>query len=331
MKSKEGLARRPEGESQFATVLIVRRMFIACWLLWSAVANSSFIHAQTITLTGDILLDRGVRHRIRQVGIDSLFSPAIDSVFAQSDVVVGNLECPATEIRTPAMKKFVFRADAAWLHDLRRHGITHLNLANNHSVDQRRGGLLSTMDHCREADIVPIGAGRNMQEAVKPVLLTTAPNCSSAGKPRNIWLFATLQMPLENFPYLPQEASVSMESPDSLSMRIRQLRSQDSTAYIIICPHWGVEHQLKPYPEQRRIARQWIDAGADIIVGHHTHTLQSIETYHGKPIYYSIGNFIFDQSKPINTRGCMVRINIAPTSAEVETIPYTINRCRPEL
>ncbi|MBQ2127665.1 MAG: CapA family protein, partial [Prevotella sp.] len=119
----------------------MRRMFIACWLLWSAVANSSFIHAQTITLTGDILLDRGVRHRIRQVGIDSLFSPAIDSVFAQSDVVVGNLECPATEIRTPAMKKFVFRADAAWLHDLRRHGITHLNLANNHSVDQRRGGL----------------------------------------------------------------------------------------------------------------------------------------------------------------------------------------------
>jgi poly-gamma-glutamate synthesis protein (capsule biosynthesis protein) len=92
-----------------------------------------------------------------------------------------------------------------------------------------------------------------------------------------------------------------------------------------------VEHQLKPYPEQRRIARQWIDAGADIIVGHHTHTLQSIETYHGKPIYYSIGNFIFDQSKPINTRGCMVRIRIAPTSAEVETIPYTINRCRPEL
>ena len=96
----------------------------------------------TITFTGDILLDRGVRQRINAIGIDSLFTPEIDSIFAHSDIVVGNLECPATSTRTPAMKQFVFRGEPEWLEALRRHGITHLNLANNHSVDQRRKGLI---------------------------------------------------------------------------------------------------------------------------------------------------------------------------------------------
>ena len=127
----------------------------------------------TITLTGDILLDRGVRRYIQKAGIDSLFTPEIDSIFAHSDIVVGNLECPATNLRTPAMKQFVFRANPEWLNDLHRHGITHLNLANNHSVDQRRGGLRSTYDNCLRAGIVPLGAGRTMAEASEPVLLTT--------------------------------------------------------------------------------------------------------------------------------------------------------------
>jgi len=297
----------------------------------------------TVILTGDILLDRGVRRQIQAKGIDYLFTPEIDSIFAHSDIVVGNLECPATDVRTPAMKKFVFRADPEWLFDLRRHGITHLNLANNHSVDQRRGGLESTIENCRRAGIVPIGAGPNMEAAVQPVLLNSPLQTSPRGgtnniPPRgdgrrgvNIWLFASLQLTLENFTYLPDETSVSQESIDSLCQRISRLRKSDPTAYIIVSPHWGIEHQLAPYPLQRRQARAMIDAGADIVVGHHTHTLQTIENYKGKPIYYSIGNFIFDQSKPINTRTCMVQIRIAPTSTEVETIPCVIRHCAPHL
>ena len=296
-------------------------MCLCCCLL--AAAQDTL----TITLTGDILLDRGVRHRINAIGIDSLFTPEIDSIFSHSDIVVGNLECPATDLRTPAMKKYVFRANPEWLTTLRQHGITHLNLANNHSVDQRRKGLISTADNCRQAGIVPIGVGSNMHEAVQPVLLTS----SLLHPTSNIYLFASLQLPLENFTYLPDEYSVSQESIDSLCQRIRRLRTNVPDAYIIVCPHWGIEHQLEPYLHQRRQAHAIIDAGADIIVGHHTHTLQTIENYKGKPIYYSIGNFIFDQSKPINTRTCLVQIKIAPTSVQVETIPVVIRNCVPHL
>ena len=284
----------------------------------------------TITLTGDILLDRGVQRYIQKAGIDSLFTPEIDSIFAHSDIVVGNLECPATNLRTPAMKQFVFRANPEWLNDLHRHGITHLNLANNHSVDQRRGGLRSTYDNCLRAGIVPLGAGRTMAEASEPVLLTThhSPLTPLSSK---IYLFATQQLPLENFPYLPDSFSVSQESIDTLCQRVSRLRKADPTAYIIVCPHWGIEHVTTPTPWQRRHARALIDAGADIIVGHHSHTLQTVEEYNGKTIFYSIGNFIFDQTNPINTTAAIVQIKIVSTSVEVKTIPIEIRHCVPHL
>ena len=284
----------------------------------------------TITLTGDILLDRGVRRYIQKAVIDSLFTPEIDSIFAHSDIVVGNLECPATNLRTPAMKQFVFRANPEWLNDLHRHGITHLNLANNHSVDQRRGGLRSTYDNCLRAGIVPLGAGRTMAEASEPVLLTThhSPLTPLSSK---IYLFATQQLPLENFPYLPDSFSVSQESIDTLCQRVSRLRKADPTVYIIVCPHWGIEHVTTPTPWQRRHARALIDAGADIIVGHHSHTLQTVEEYNGKPIFYSIGNFIFDQTNPINTTAAIVQIKIVSTSVEVKTIPIEIRHCVPHL
>ncbi len=328
---------------EFATALVVRRMLLVCCLLWSAAANSSFftlhssfIKAQTtITLTGDILLDRGVRRYIMQKGIDSLFTPQIDSIFAHSDIVVGNLECPATNIHTPAVKQYVFRGNPEWLHDLRRHGITHLNLANNHSVDQRRGGLRDTYKNCLGAHIVPVGAGTNMDEASEAILIAAhkfseVPRTSHL-VPRNIYLLASQRLKLENFTYLPDSFSVSQEPLDTLCRRIERLRAKDSTAYITVCLHWGAEHQLKPMALQRQEAHRIIDAGADIIVGHHTHTLQTIEEYKGKPIYYSIGNFIFDQEKPLNTRACMVQIKIAPDAVAVETIPIDIRHCVPHI
>ena len=321
-----------------------------CYKILSRVIGLSFlflhfsfspIGAQTITFTGDILLDRGVRLFIEQHGVDALFTPEIDSLFAASDVVVGNLECPATNLKTPASKLYVFRAEPEWLAVLRRHGITHLNLANNHTVDQHRGGLRSTYDNCIRAGIIPIGAGETMNQAAEPVLLNPATSSSPTGDGResptrglggrNIWLFASQRLKLENFVPLPDAFSVSQEDMDTLCQRISRLRAADPTAYIIVSLHWGHEHRLQPVPQQRQQAHQIIDAGADCIVAHHTHTLQTIETYKGKPIYYSIGNFIFDLTKPINTRACVVQIKIAPTSphVEVKTIPIEIKNCTP--
>ena len=276
----------------------------------------------SITFTGDVLLDRGVRQFVEHRSVDKLFSPFVDSVFQSSDLVVANLECPATKIRQPAFKQYIFRAEPEWLQTLKAHGITHLNLANNHSVDQGRIGLADTKKNIQETGIIPVGAGDNMQEAAQPVLL--------ASTPRNVYLLTSLQMPLENFSYLPDKTSVSHEDLDSLKTRVRQLKETDPCCYIIVSLHWGGEHTLRPVPLQRQQAHQLIDAGVDALICHHTHTLQTIEQYQGKPIYYSIGNFIFDQKKPINSKACMVKVTIKKESSHIETIPIVIRNCVPE-
>ena len=274
-------------------------------------------------MTGDILLDRGVRQVIVRQGIDQLFSPGVDSVLQASDIVVGNLECPATKIKAPVFKQYIFRAEPEWLTELKLHGVTHLNLANNHAIDQGREGLIDTRRNVSAAGMVPIGAGENMDEASQPVLL--------ASQPRNVWLVPSLRLALENYAYLPDKPCVSQEPMDSLLTRVHRLRKADSTAVIIVSLHWGGEHTLQPVSSQRWDAHQLIRAGADVLICHHTHTLQTIEDFHGKKIYYSVGNFIFDQQKPLNTKACMVRLKVSTDNVETETIPVEIRACVPTI
>ena len=325
------------------------RYFILAFLFPLSVCASDTI---TITFTGDILLDRGVRKRIEMLGVDHLFTPGIDSIFSASDYVVANLECPATKIRKPVYKRFIFRAEPEWLSALKAHGITHLNLANNHSIDQGREGLIDTRNNIIAAGMTPIGAGDNMQEASTPVMLTKSVVCGGrlldnvlsdsrhrresavcGGRllERPVYIIASQRLPLENFAYLPNKPCVSQEDFDTLKNRVQSLRRQAPDSYIIVSLHWGWEHTLKPTVMQRHQAHQLIDAGADILICHHSHTLQTIENYHGHPIYYSIGNFIFDQQKPLNTKTCLVQIKITSSSASVETIPVEIRKCVPYL
>lgn len=284
-----------------------------------ALVVSSFV----VTLTGDILLDRGVRQVVEQKGMDQLFSADIDSVFQHSDAVVGNLECPATKIHAPVFKQYVFRAEPEWLSGLKKHGVTHLNLANNHSIDQGRDGLIDTKRNISQAGMSPIGAGQNQEEAARPILLTE--------KPRKVWMIASLQLALENFARLPDQPCVSQQSIDALCLRITQLKQEDPDCYIIVSLHWGWENHVEVVPRQRYDAHQLIDAGADCLVCHHTHTRQPMETYRGKPIFYGLGNFIFDPRRDLNRHGAMVRLTITEQGATAEEIPIVIRQCCPVL
>ena len=285
----------------------------------------SVCHADTLNVvfTGDILLDRGVRRVINQHGVDHLFTEGVDSVFRSAQIVVGNLECPATKIQSPVQKLYIFRGEPEWLEALKRHGITHLNLANNHSIDQGREGLMDTRQNIIDAGITAIGAGANMTEAAEPVLLSRTP--------RNVWLVPSLRLALENYAYLPDKPCVSQEPMDSLLNRVHRLRKADSTAVIIVSLHWGGEHTMHPVNSQRWDARQIIRAGADVLVCHHTHTLQDVEDINGHSVFYSIGNFIFDQSKPENTKACIVRLKITGKTVTTEAIPIEIKNCVPQI
>ena len=285
----------------------------------------SVCHADTLNIvfTGDILLDRGVRRVIDKHGVDHLFSAGVDSIFHSAQVVVGNLECPATKIQSPVQKLYIFRAEPEWLEALKRHSITHLNLANNHSIDQGREGLMDKRQNIIDAGMTPIGAGANMTEAAEPVLLSRTP--------RNVWLVPSLRLALENYAYLPEKPCVSQEPIDSLLNRVHHLRKADSTAVIIVSLHWGGEHTMHPVNSQRWDARQIIRAGADVLVCHHTHTLQDVEDINGHSVFYSIGNFIFDQSKAENTKACLVQLKITAETVTAEAIPIEIKNCVPQI
>lgn len=298
--------------------------FLSAFFLLSACQDKKKINnSKRLIFAGDILLDRGVRNKIEHVGIESLFHSSIDSIFERSDLVIANLECPATNIQKPINKKFIFKANPFWLKNLKTHNITHLNLANNHAMDQGREGLVDTEINIKNSGLIPLGFGQNHSLACQEVLLIS--------EPRSIYLLSSLRVPSENWTFLEDQPCVCEESINEISERIIDLRQKESNCVILVQLHWGVEHTRKPQTFQKQVAYQLIDAGADGVIGHHTHTVQIIEEYKGKPIFYGIGNFIFDQSKPINNRGILVQLDISSDSFTFDTIPYEIENCTPIL
>ena len=307
---------------------LARGLFVACLSLLSfgnawAQGREKVGDGDTlqVTFVGDLLLDRGVRERIDTLGVDTLFSPSVDSLFAASHLVVANLECPATHVRAPRHKVYIFRGDPEHLPLLHRHGITHLILANNHSIDQGRRGLMDTRRNIEAAGMVPVGAGSNMQEASQPVLL--------ADTPREVWLLSSLRLALENYAYLPDSPCVSQEPMDTLVARVARLRQQSPGAYIIVSLHWGGENTMRPILRQVSDAHRLVEAGADLLVGHHSHTFQSVEQYRGATIFYSIGNFIFDAHRPIHQKACAAVAAITADGASVRAVPLFIEDCTP--
>jgi poly-gamma-glutamate synthesis protein (capsule biosynthesis protein) len=253
--------------------------------------------------------------------MEVLFHPSIDSIFQHCDYIVANLECPATSIKEPINKKYIFRANPEWLKDLKEQGITHLNMANNHSMDQGRKGLLDTEANILRSGMVPLGFGMNIEQSCKPELI--------AIYPRKIYLISSSQVPSENWTYFEDKPCICEEPITSLAERIIKLKQSEAGSLILVQLHWGNEHTLVPSVSQRQQARTLVDAGADCIIGHHTHTIQTMELYKNAPIFYSIGNFIFDQSGSINTEGLMVKLLVTKTSMIIDTFRFTIKDCIP--
>ena len=276
-----------------------------------------------VAFVGDVLLDRGVRRAIERDGVDALFAPEVDSLFRSCHCVVANLECPATKVRQAIHKRFIFRGEPEWLDALRRHGVTHLNLANNHTMDQGRKGLMDTRQNVVRYGMTPFGMDSTADAACRPLLLSEAP--------RRVWIFTTLRVMSENWPYLPNRPSVCECTIDTLAARIARLRRREPRAVIIAMLHWGLEHDTLPTRRQRIEARRLVAAGADCLVGHHTHTAQPVEWIGGRPVFYGIGNFIFDPTRPLNAAALLVRMDVTRDTVRYRLHPVHIDDCTPRL
>jgi poly-gamma-glutamate synthesis protein (capsule biosynthesis protein) len=275
-----------------------------------------------IAFAGDLLLDRGVKERIDASGVSSLFDGVRDH-FQSCDAVVANLECPLTRSLSPIHKRYVFRADPDCAAAMKDAGITHLDLANNHSYDQGRIGIIDTKKHLDAAGLKTAGFGANQALSCSPAVI--------AKNGISVAIFASVLLHLEGWPYLADSAGICQATVEELCTRIRAEKENLPQQKIIVVLHWGAEFQKTASVVQHVQARALIDAGADAIIGHHPHVVQNKTIYKNKPVWFSLGNFIFDQKLPDTRQGLIVDLIISEDKITSEEHPIEIINCSPQI
>ena len=206
-------------------------------------------------------------------------------LFKGSDLVVANLESPLTRGEKPVPGKCTLRGNPIWAEVMKGAGIHLVTLANNHLMDYGAAGLLSTMQALDEAGIKHVGAGRNKEEACAALFLEV--------KGREIALLARTSVVVSSPSYAGSEQTgVGFLDIQEIRENIRACKRQADTVILLI--HWGLEEYAYPSPEQRLLAKELTNVGADILIGHHPHVLHGVEKIGKKMVCYSLGNFLFD-------------------------------------
>ncbi|MFB3921805.1 MAG: CapA family protein [Terriglobia bacterium] len=272
---------------------------------------------RTLLFVGDVMLSRGVGEKMRSENDWTFPFQQIADTLAAADLTFGNLECPVSDKGRNRHHLYSFRADPKALEGLTRAGFDVMSVANNHAYDWGAPAMLDTLERLRGAGILPVGAGANDLEAHYPVLV----DCGVA----RLAFLAYVNIDPKEATAAPDRPGVAWLVPDRVLADIRFARPLADL--VIVALHWGVEYATQPQREQVDLARQMIDAGADLIVGGHPHVVQPLEQYNGRWIAYSLGNFIFDQKAPGTHRGLMLRVKISGKQiSEVTPLAIEIDR-----
>ncbi|MDD2733973.1 MAG: CapA family protein [Desulfuromonadaceae bacterium] len=271
-------------------------------------AGEIIIHA-----VGDIMLAGKWAPLLRQKGYDYPFN-GVRKELASGDINLANLESPiATSGREYSEKKFRFRAEPPVAKAIRGAGFNLVTLANNHSMDFGGEALTETLQHLSDNDIAWIGAGENLSETRKMALYTI--------KGKNIAFLAySLTQPIEFFAGQ-RRPGTAPGYEKMVTADITNARSQAD--YVIVSFHWGKE-AAGTVPYQRTVAHKAIEAGADVIIGHHPHLLQGIERYKNGIIFYSLGNFTFASTSRTADVSAIIRLTLADDRREAEILPLDV-------
>lgn len=251
----------------------------------------------TILFVGDMSFDRYLRQKAEQFGSEHLFS-CIDPLLGEADVVVGNLEGPITDhasvsagsvVGSPANFRFTFPPETAPL--LHAHGIRIVNLGNNHIRDFGTDGIASTRAYLGAAGVASFGGIAGDEPPYRTEL---------AGVPVSFVSY-------NQFGGGPAEAVAGTIAAERAAGRT-----------VIVYTHWGEEY-MPPTPRVRETARLFAESGASLVVGSHPHVIQERETISTTPVYYSLGNFIFDQywNEEVST-GLVLRVTVSADGITVE-------------
>jgi poly-gamma-glutamate synthesis protein (capsule biosynthesis protein) len=271
----------------------------------------------TLFAGGDILLDRGVALTVKTEGkgVDFPFAGgsatvtsryccssfgwrlprtrrtgdagSVRELIGRADVAIANFENPAPVKFTWHARGTVFTADPALIAGLANAGLDWVSLANNHIRDAGATGILQTITALQRFGIAHAGAGAGYTAAHKPALL------SARGVKVGLLGYDTIAAS-----YWTKTAAAvgsAQMTEAALKADIRAARAAGADV-VVVFPHWGVEYTTRVSAQQSRLGHAAIDAGADLVIGNHAHWAGAIEIYKGRPIWYALGNFVFDQT-----------------------------------
>ena len=271
----------------------------------------------TLFAGGDIMLDRGVYETlaVKGKGADFPFqggtaeitgrcqncSPlgwdtpytrrtgnagAVRHVVSSADIAIANFENPAPDKPKWHKSGTVFSAAPRFIDGLAYAGIDYVSLANNHIRDAGGAGLLQTIKNVTERGIAVSGAGKDLAAARKPAMLEAAGT----------------KVAILGYDAIAGSYHATASKIGSAPLTAANLKADVAAArragadVVIVFPHWGTEYDPTPFANQEKLAHLAIDAGADMVIGNHAHWAAAMEVYNGKPIWYALGNFVFDQT-----------------------------------
>lgn len=251
--------------------------------------------------TGDVNVDPSYIPALPANGWDHAWS-GLDGLFRSDDLTVINLECAVSDLGSALDKEFTFRGDPASLPAMREAGVEVANLGNNHAYDFGPDALVDTVRNLEANGIEPVGAGRHQSEALSPALIEIEG-----------WTVAVVGIgmvvdPAESVS-APGKPGIAAGHDTDLMLRAIQ-RAERQADLVIVTIHWGVELDTAPRPEQVALGQDFVDAGADVIFGHHSHRLQPMDHYRGRPIFWGLGNFVWPNFSPEGSRTAVARVTV---------------------
>ena len=256
-----------------------------------------------LLFSGDIYLSDHVLNAYDRAGdISGVLDDGYRSLIGEADYFAANQEFPFSSRGQQAPdKQYTFRLPESRVSLMNEIGVDLVTLANNHALDFGTDALLDTVSTLDQAGILHVGAGADSEAARQPAIVDV--NGVRVG-----FIGASRVIPVASWTAgASSPGMLTAYDPALLVQTIQETRPLCD--YLVVLIHWGVERAEMPVDHQTSLSRQCIDAGADLVVGSHPHVLQGIEYYRGKPIVYSLGNFIFGSSIP---RTALLEVSLTP-------------------
>jgi poly-gamma-glutamate synthesis protein (capsule biosynthesis protein) len=284
--------------------------------IFSNLSESSAPTRFTLTAVGDIMLDRGVGTRIK-MNLPEYPFIHVAGLIRDADIAFGNLESLISESGEKTKgKEITFRASVESVTGLSFAGIDVVSLANNHAVDFGDPALLETMDILAHNSIAYIGAGANFSSAHRPAC----------------FMINGIKVAFLAYSYEFHKVKAASEGPgiaviDAEEVKKDILSCRKWADTVIISCHWGWEYSDHPDKKTRDFAQLAVDAGADLLIGHHPHVIQGVESYKKGLICYSLGNFVFDQTGNRVKRGLILNCTLGKSGPlKANLIPVIIDQ-----